>query len=102
MVAAPSGTCIYSSARSPRTLASDGEEAASLSPGLEMLMATEPWSRVAEEQAALHRVAMLVARGSPPDQIYAAISDEAQGLFGSQAAVLRFERYGPAVVFVGV
>jgi signal transduction histidine kinase len=65
-------------------------------------MATGPSDRVAEEQAALRRVATLVARGGQPDEILSAISNEVQGLFGVQAAVLRFERYGPAIVFVGV
>ncbi len=59
-------------------------------------------SRLAEEQAALRRVATLVARGVPPVEIFSAVSDEVARLFGAQAAVLRFEADGPAVVFVGV
>jgi signal transduction histidine kinase len=59
-------------------------------------------ARLAEEQAALRRVATLAARGVPPAEIFSAVSDEVAGLFGAQAAVLRFERDGPAVVFVGV
>jgi signal transduction histidine kinase len=38
----------------------------------------------------------------PPDEIFSAVSDEVTRLFGVQAAVLRFEHDGPAVVFVGV
>ena len=59
-------------------------------------------ARLAEEQAALRRVATLVARGVPPVEIFSAVSDEVARLFGAQAAVLRFEHDGPAVVFVGV
>jgi len=55
-----------------------------------------------EEQAALRRVAMLVAQGVPPVEIFSAVSDEVAGLFRAQAGVLRFEHDGPAVVFVGV
>jgi signal transduction histidine kinase len=59
-------------------------------------------TRLAEEQAALRRVATLVAQGVPPVEIFSAVSDEVAGLFGALAAVLRFEYDGPAVVFVGV
>jgi signal transduction histidine kinase len=58
-------------------------------------------TRLAEEQAALRRVATLVAQGVPPVEIFSAVSDEGARLFGAQAAVLRFEHDGPAVVFVG-
>jgi signal transduction histidine kinase len=59
-------------------------------------------ARLAQEQAALRRVATLVAQGGPPVEIFSAVSDEVAGLFGAQAGVLRFSRDGPAVVFVGV
>jgi signal transduction histidine kinase len=59
-------------------------------------------ARLAEEQAALRRVATLVARGVPPVEIFSAVSDEVAGLFGAQAGVLRFEQDGLAVVFAGV
>jgi signal transduction histidine kinase len=59
-------------------------------------------TRLAEEQAALRRVATLVAQGVPPVEIFSAVSDEVARLFGTQAGVLRFESDGPAVVFVGV
>jgi GAF domain-containing protein len=58
--------------------------------------------RLVNEQAALRRVATLVAHGVPPVEIFSAVSDEVSGLFGSGAAVLRFEQEGPAIVFVGV
>jgi len=59
-------------------------------------------TRLVEEQAALRRVATLVARGAPPVEIFSAVSDEVAHLFRAQAGVLRFEYDGPAVVFVGV
>jgi signal transduction histidine kinase len=59
-------------------------------------------ARLAEEQAALRRVATLVARGGPPAEIFSAVSDELTSLFGAQATVLRFEDQGPAIVFEGV
>ncbi len=59
-------------------------------------------TRLAEEQAALRRVATLVAHGVPPVEIFSAVSDEVGRLFRAQAAVLRFDHDGPAVVFVGV
>jgi signal transduction histidine kinase len=59
-------------------------------------------ARLAEEQAALRRVATLVAQGVPPVEIFSAVSDEVARLFRAQAAVLRFEHDGPAIVFVGV
>ena len=59
-------------------------------------------TRLAEEQAALRRVATLVAQGVPPVEIFSAVSDEVARLFGARAAVLRFEHDEAAVVFVGV
>jgi len=59
-------------------------------------------TQLTEEQAALRRVATLVAQGVPPVEIFSAVSDEAARLFSARAGVLRFSRDGPAVVFVGV
>jgi signal transduction histidine kinase len=59
-------------------------------------------TQLAEEQAALRRVATLVARGVPPAETFSAVSDEVAHLFRAQAAVLRFEHDGPAAVFAGV
>ena len=59
--------------------------------------------RLVEEQAALRRVATLVAQDVPPDEIFSAVSEEVARLSRTaNAAVLRFEHDGPAVVFVGV
>jgi signal transduction histidine kinase len=49
--------------------------------------------RIAEEQAALRRVAVLVAQATPPDEVFAAITEEAGRLFGAGHAVL--SRYDP-------
>jgi signal transduction histidine kinase len=59
-------------------------------------------ARLAEEQAALRRVATLVARGVAPAGIFSAVSDEVALLFDAQAGVLKFADDGPAAVFVGV
>jgi PAS domain S-box-containing protein len=58
--------------------------------------------RLADEQAALRRVATLVAQGRPPAEIFSAVSDEVGRLFGVHGAVIRFESEGPAIAFVGV
>jgi signal transduction histidine kinase len=63
----------------------------------------EVLERLADEQAALRRVATLVARGVRPAEIFSAVSDEVGRLFGTDtAAVVRFEHDDPAIVFVGV
>lgn len=59
-------------------------------------------ARLAQEQAALRRVATLVAQGVAPVEIFSAVSDEVTGLLGAQAGVLRFDHEGPAVVVVGI
>ena len=58
---------------------------------------------LADEQAALRRVATLVARGVSPEDIFSAVTNEMAQLFGSsQACVGRFEPDGSAMVVVGV
>ncbi len=55
-----------------------------------------------DEQAALRRVATLIARGAQPVELFSAVSNEVARLFGSdEAAVGRFEPDGSAVVVVG-
>jgi signal transduction histidine kinase len=62
----------------------------------------EKITRLADEQAALRRVATLVAQGVPPTEIFSAVSDELGRLFGApQAAIGRFEPDGTALVVVG-
>jgi signal transduction histidine kinase len=60
-------------------------------------------ARLADEQAALRRVATLVARGVPPAEIFLAVSEEIDRLFGpGQATIGRFDPDGPAIVILGV
>jgi signal transduction histidine kinase len=55
-----------------------------------------------EEQAALRRVAMLVARGVPLAEVFAAVAEEAGRLLGADVAALaRFEPDGAATVVAG-
>ena len=61
----------------------------------------EALAALAEEQAALRRVATLVARDVSPGEIFSAVSEEVARLFDSTAGVDRFEQ-GSAVVIVGV
>ena len=62
----------------------------------------EKIERLADEQAALLRLATLVAEGVPPHEIFSAVSDEVARLFGSSGLVLRFEEDGLGIVSVGV
>ena len=50
-------------------------------------------ARLAEEQAALRRVATLVARGAAPEEVFAAVTEEVGRLLGVDFAVLG--RYDP-------
>ena len=52
-----------------------------------------------EEQAALRRVATLVAQGAPSDALFSAVCDEVEGLAGAEvSSVLRFETDGTVTV----
>jgi signal transduction histidine kinase/DNA-binding LacI/PurR family transcriptional regulator len=69
----------------------------------ELATANEALARVVDEQAALRRVATLVAHGVGPAEIFSAVTAEVGRLFGSeQASVARFDADGPAIVIVGV
>jgi signal transduction histidine kinase len=58
---------------------------------------------LAEEQAALRRVATLVARGVRADEVFAAVSDEVAHLVGTDSAtVMKYDDDLPGIVFVGV
>ncbi|MCU1671233.1 MAG: histidine kinase [Blastococcus sp.] len=60
-------------------------------------------TRLAEEQAALRRVATLVAQGVRPDEIFAAVSDEVGRLVGTDSAtVVKFDDEGTGIIYVGV
>ena len=56
----------------------------------------------AEEQAALRRVATLVAQGAPPEKVFGAVAEEAGRLLGTDSTVM--SRYDPdgAAMVVGV
>ena len=52
-------------------------------------------TRLADEQAALRRVAILAAKGAPPVEVFEAVSKEVAGLFRADAgAVMRYEADG--------
>jgi signal transduction histidine kinase len=57
------------------------------------LLAQAGNGQIAEEQAALRRVATLVARGAPPGDVFAAVTEEAGRLLHADHAVMA--RYGP-------
>jgi GAF domain-containing protein/ketosteroid isomerase-like protein len=64
------------------------------------LAASEARAReLASEQSALRRVAELVARQVPPEQVFAAVTDELTNLFGvDQVGTVRFEPDGSATM----
>jgi PAS domain S-box-containing protein len=56
-------------------------------------------TRLAQEQAALRRVATLVARGTGPESVFRAVADEVGTIMGCDtAAIVRFEADGWATV----
>jgi signal transduction histidine kinase len=74
-----------------------------LATALENAESREALGRLAEEQAALRRVATLVARDVRPVEIFSAVVEEVGRLFGTDtAAVVRFEHDPPAIVVAGV
>jgi GAF domain-containing protein len=57
--------------------------------------------RLAEEQAALRRVATLVARGAPPGDVFASVAQEiAQVLHLQNAAVCRYDDDGATMTVI--
>jgi signal transduction histidine kinase len=59
-------------------------------------------SRLLAEQAALHRVATLVARGTDPGEVFSAVAEEVRRLLGADSAgIARYEPDGTAVVISG-
>jgi signal transduction histidine kinase len=63
-------------------------------------MATRPTSPMVEEQDALRRVAMLVATGAQPDEVFAAVVAEAGRLLGGDYTVLARRDQDDAITFV--
>jgi signal transduction histidine kinase len=56
-------------------------------------------ARLAEEQAALRRVATLVARGTPPQEVFAAVIEEVAQLFPAEfSAMGRYESDGTLTI----
>lgn len=57
-------------------------------------------ARLADEQAALRRVATLVAEGGPPSELFAKVAEEVASLLGRHidSAILRYEPDGTATV----
>ena len=49
--------------------------------------------RIAEEQAALRRVAVLVASGAPPEEVFTTVTAEVRRLLGADLSALA--RYDP-------
>ncbi|HWJ54205.1 MAG TPA: GAF domain-containing protein [Propionibacteriaceae bacterium] len=69
---------------------------------VESAEAREELRRIAEEQAALRRVATLVARGMGPDLVFAAVAEEIGALLRADAtALIRFEPNGEATFLGG-
>ena len=60
--------------------------------------AREELSRLAEEQAALRRIAELVAREAPPEEVFSASADAIGGLLGEEARIVRYESDDTAIV----
>ncbi|WP_433294572.1 sensor histidine kinase [Pseudonocardia sp. CA-142604] len=62
-------------------------------------MVTRLSDRIAGEQAALRRVATLVARAAPPEEVFAAVAEEAGRLLGAHHAwMTRYEPDGAATL----
>jgi signal transduction histidine kinase len=58
--------------------------------------------RLSDQQAALRRVATLVARGAPPPEVFSAVAQELAEQFGATiTAVLRYEDDGTATIVGG-
>ena len=59
----------------------------------------EQLARLADEQAALRRVATLVARESPPAEVFAAVAEELGGLLdGAPTRLVRYEHDETATI----
>jgi hypothetical protein len=63
-------------------------------------MAQPDRSIIAEEQAALRRVATLVAQGAPADELFAAVADEVASVLGIASVTLNQRRADGSFVVV--
>ncbi|MDA0158729.1 CHASE3 domain-containing protein [Solirubrobacter ginsenosidimutans] len=67
--------------------------------GSSLEVSQEQLRRLADEHAALRRVATLVAQAVPPAEIFAAVATEVRGLFAADSvAIARFEDDGAVVI----
>jgi signal transduction histidine kinase len=75
----------------PEALMASGPGAREAAPGQGAGVARERPRRIAEEQAALRRMAVLVAQAAPPEEVFAAVTEEVHQLLGSDmTAMYRF------------
>jgi signal transduction histidine kinase len=64
--------------------------------------ARETSARLADQQAALRRIGVSIARGVPPVEIFEAVCEEAKRLFGYDlVSIGKFDADGPAIVAAG-
>jgi signal transduction histidine kinase len=67
--------------------------------GASLQRSRDELATLADEQAALRRVATLVARGAPPDTVFSAVAEEVGRLLGADRSVVgRYDRAGAATV----
>jgi signal transduction histidine kinase len=70
--------------------------------GLGLVRLYAEFRRIADEQAALRRVATLVARGVGPELVFTAVAEEVGALFGADGgAIVRFEPDGEMTILGG-
>jgi signal transduction histidine kinase len=79
-----------------------GQFAELMATGIANTEARSEIERLARQEAALRRIATLIAQGVKPEQVFAAVADETAATFNAVTAVLRFEHEPPAVVIAGV
>src|SRR5262245_14781461 len=79
-----------------------GQFAELMATGIANTEARSEIERLARQEAALRRIATLIAQGVGPEQVFAAVADETAATFSAITAVLRFEDEPSAVVVVGV
>jgi signal transduction histidine kinase len=77
-----------------------GEQTARSAARAETLMGARPRDRIAEEQAALRRVAVLVARGETAEAVFAAVTAEAGQLLDADLAAVGRYSSGSALTIV--
>jgi len=76
-----------------------GEEAVGQAAGGEEPMDTRAGDRIAEERTALRRVAVLVSRGAPPEEIFAAVAAEVWRVLGADLTTMaRYDADGTMTV----